>query len=135
MEVPDREYSEIFGQKRRDSVIQKYTLAERALNSFRDDNDLKKIESSLNALDRVTVRFQEDFKIGLLNVGSESDQRKKQVKHKSILKKRRQSVDDMEISTRKNLAKYLEFKLEGTSKSADKTWHDNNTVGQSVKVT
>lgn len=112
MQVPDSEYNEIFGQKRRDSIIQKYTLAENALNSFRDDIDLKKIESSSDALDQVTVRFQEDFKLLKVDLGHG----KKQAKYKSILKKRRQSVDDMEISTRKNLAKYLESKLEGTSK-------------------
>lgn len=108
MKLPEKEYSEIFGQKRRDSILQKYTLTESALNSFRDDYEIKTIESSSNAIEKVTVRFQEDLKI--YKDGWEAD--KVQKEHKSILKKRRQSVDDLEIGTRKNLAKYLESKLD-----------------------
>lgn len=99
--------TEIMSQKRRDSILQNYQLTETVLSSFRDDNDLSKVGARSDTLEVMTNRFREDMK----EYKSGWSPREQGKVRKSILKKRRQSVDDMEISTRKNLAKYLESKL------------------------
>ncbi|XP_039274016.2 uncharacterized protein LOC120347971 [Styela clava] len=108
MDLPEKDYSEIFVRNRRDSILQSYTIPENALNSFRDDHELDAVESSSTALEEMTNKFRDDLK----DYKGGWDPKTEEKKRKSILKKRRQSVDDMEISTRKNLAKYLESKLD-----------------------